>query len=64
MVQNDINVNEVSLNLNFQGSTLDGVRSWFNGVVTSLRAGDDEAMTLVFMTLSFAIAGIFVFRRL
>jgi hypothetical protein len=61
---NTTNVEKVDVALNFEGSSFDGVRSWFNNTITSVRAGDDESLTTVMLSLSFIIAGIWVYRRI
>jgi hypothetical protein len=61
---NTTNVEKVDVAFNFEGSSFDGVRSWFNNTITSVRAGDDESLTTVMLSLSFIIAGIWVYRRI
>ena len=60
----DVAVDKVDVAVNFQGSTLDGVRAWYNQTLQSVREGDDEALTTVMLSLAFLIAGVYVYRRL
>ena len=60
----EVAVDKVDVVINFQGSTLDGVRAWFNETVNSVRQGDDEALTTIMLSLAFLIAGVYVYRRL
>ena len=60
----ELAVDKVDVAINFQGSTFDGVRAWFNETVNSVRQGDDEALTTIMLSLTFLIAGVYVYRRL
>ena len=60
----DVAVDKVDVAVNFQGSTINGVRTWFSETVNSVRQGDDEALTTIMLSLSFLIAGVYVYRRL
>ena len=64
MADTSVDVENVDVNLNFEGGAFDGVRAWFNDTIASLRAGDDEVMTTVMLSLSFIVAGVWIYRRL
>ncbi len=63
-VDTSVDVENVDVDLNFQGGAFDGVRAWFDDTIASIRAGDDEVMTTVMLSLSFIVAGVWIYRRL
>ena len=64
MADTSVDVENVDVALNFEGSSFDGVRTWFSNLISSVRQGDDETLTTVMLSLSFIIAGIWVYRRI
>lgn len=64
MAEPSVDVENVDVAINFQGGTFDGVRTWFTNTIDSIRQGDDEALTTVMLSLSFIIAGVWIYRRL
>jgi len=64
MADTSVDVENVDVNLNFQGGAFDGVRMWFTNTIDSIRQGDDESLTTVMLSLSFIIAGVWIYRRL
>lgn len=64
MAEPSVDVENVDVSLNFQGSSFDGVRTWFNDTLAAIRRGDDEVLTTVMLSLMFVIAGVWVYRRL
>ena len=60
----EVAVDKVDVAINFQGSTVNGVRVWFSETINSVRQGDDEALTTIMLSLAFLIAGVYVYRRL
>ena len=67
----DINFDIESPNITVDSPITVGLRGFADDIIGSIktftdkvREGDDEVMTLVFLSLSFVVAGVFVWRRL
>lgn len=45
------------------GGFIESLRDWSDNTINNIRSGNDEAMTGIFLTLMFAAAVIFLWRR-